>query len=263
MSNFEKHITADYLKKAAESLRDINELSYRLMGLDTALSALDVGCGPGTDVIPMAKLISEGGTVTGLDISEAMLAEASDYARAECVDSKVSLVCGSVLSLPFPDDSFDSVRAERLFQVLQPNQFPPSCVFAELYRVLKPGGHMVLIDMDWASASVDFPDLSQERKFMDIFANKCRPNGYAGRNFKRWMAEAKMTDVITHAFARIMETLDECPLGAWLADDAVKQGMATRDEADFWMNTLYARNDAGSFYACANMIVAAGCKSSA
>lgn len=262
MSDFEKNITAEYLRKIADVMKDINEFSYQLMRLDEITSVLDAGCGPGADVIPMAKLIREGGTITGVDLSESMLADARNYAKVEGVENRVSFVCASVSNLPFPDASFDSVRAERLFQVLPPEKIPPEQVFSELLRVLKPGGSMVLIDSDWASASVDFPDLDLERKFMDIFARKCRPNGYSGRQFKRWMAEAGLKDIQTRGFARIAETLDQCPLGAWLAEDAKKQGWASDEEADFWLNTLKQRDEAGSFYASANMVVTAGRKPS-
>jgi ubiquinone/menaquinone biosynthesis C-methylase UbiE len=260
MSDFEKNITADYLRKVADAMKDINEFSYELMCLEEIGSALDAGCGPGADLIPMAKRIRDGGVVTGVDLSESMLVEARKYAQAEGVEGKVSLVCASVTELPFPSSSFDSVRAERLFQVLPPEKVPPQQVFSELFRVLKPGGLMVLIDSDWASASVDFPDLDMERRFVDIFARHCRPNGYSGRHFKRWMVEAGMQEIRLRGFARIAESLDECPLGAWLAEDAVKQGLASSDEASFWLNTLKERDAAGSFYASANMIVVAGRK---
>jgi ubiquinone/menaquinone biosynthesis C-methylase UbiE len=260
MGDFEKHITADYLRKAAAALREINELSYSLMDLQHAASALDVGCGPGRDVVPMAKVIGAGGKITGLDISEEMLANALEYAKSEGVADKIEFVCGSAMNLPFADSIFDAVRAERLFQVLPQNQFPPAKVFAETVRVLKPNGMLVLIDMDWGSASVDFPDLKLERRFMEIFAQQTRPNGYAGRCFKRWMIESGFEGVTTHGFARVMENLDDCPLGAWLAEDVVMQGAATKEEAALWIDTLRERNAKGAFYACANMIVVAGRK---
>jgi len=260
MGDFDQHVTADYLRKAAAALREISELSYALLDVQHAASVLDIGCGPGLDVVPMAKMIGAGCKVTGLDISEEMLANARAYAGAEGVMDKVDLIRGSALPLPFVNACFDAVRAERLFQVLPQDQFPPARVFGEMTRVLKPGGRLVLVDMDWGSASVDFPDLGLERRFMNIFAQKCRPNGYSGRHFKRWMLEAGFADVTTQAFARVMENLNDCPLGAWLADDAVKQGAATAEEAVFWMNTLREKNAKGTFYACANMIVVAGRK---
>lgn len=260
MGDFEKHVTVDYLKKAAESLKDINSLSYSLMDLRKDSKVLDVGCGPGLDAIAIAKTIDTGGKVIGLDNSETMLVNACEYAKVEHVEDRVEFVCGSALNLPFASGSFDAVRAERLFQVLPQDSFPPANVFAEMARVLKPKGMLVLIDMDWGSASVDFPDLKLERRFIEIFAQKCRPNGYSGRCFKRWMIESGFAGVTTHVFARVMENLDDCPLGAWAAEDAVKQNMATKIEAAIWMDALREKQARGTFYACANMIVVAGRK---
>jgi ubiquinone/menaquinone biosynthesis C-methylase UbiE len=259
MGEFEKHVTADYLRKAWEALREVNELSYKLAGLPGSKTVLDVGCGPGLDAVAMAKLAIDG-HVTGIDISSDMLVEARKLAASESVASNTTFVEGSADKLPFADASFEAVRAERLFQVLPKDIFPPERIFSEMLRVLKPGGHLVLIDMDWGSASIDFPDLDMERKFVGIFARHTRPNGYSGRYFKRWMVESGLRDVETHAFARVMEHLEDCPLGAWLAEDAAKRGFATAEESRNWIETLTEKNAKGLFLATGTMMVVAGRK---
>jgi ubiquinone/menaquinone biosynthesis C-methylase UbiE len=259
MGEFEKHVTADYLRKAWEALREVNELSYKLAGLPGPKTILDVGCGPGLDSVAMAKL-AKNGRVTGIDISGDMLVEARKLAASEGAAGNTTFVEGSADKLPFDDASFDAVRAERLFQVLPKDLFPPEKVFAEMVRVLKPDGRLVLVDMDWGSASIDFPDLDMEREFVGIFARHTRPNGYSGRYFKRWMIEAGLCDVETYAFARVMEHLEDCPLGAWLADDASKRGFATVEESRRWIETLTEKDSKGLFLATGTMMVVAGRK---
>ena len=259
MGEFENHITPDYLRKEWEALREVNEPSYNLAGLPDAESVLDIGCGPGFDAVAMAKLAANG-HVTGIDISGDMLAEARKLAASEGVAGNTTFIEGSADKLPFDDASFDAVRAERLFQVLPQDLFPPEKVFAEMVRVLKPGGRLVLVDTDWGSASLDFPDLDMERKFVGIFARYTRPNGYSGRHFKRWMVEAGLVGVETHAFARVMEHLEDCPLGAWLADDAAKRGFATEEESRRWIEILTEKEAMGLFLATGTMMVVAGRK---
>jgi SAM-dependent methyltransferase len=53
---------------------------------ETARAALDVGCGPGTDAVELARRMPPGSSVEGVDVSEAMLAEARRRALAAGVD---------------------------------------------------------------------------------------------------------------------------------------------------------------------------------
>ena len=260
MSNFETNITADYLKKSASELKEINEQSYALMELENARRALDVGCGPGLDLSPIAALMPPDGKVTGLDLSVGMLAKAAEFVKNAGMSERVNLVQGSAIKLPFPDEYFDAVRAMRLYQVLPQDTCPPDRVFAEQVRVLRKGGRLVLVDMDWSTASVDFPDLALERRLVGFFAEKCRPHGYAGRKFKGWMADAGFTDIQARAYPRFMEQVDDCPLGTWLTDEAVKQGAATAQEASYWMDYLREQSARKAMYASANMLIVSGRK---
>ena len=98
---------------------------------------LDLGCGTGA---LMAQVLSEDAhrRVTGLDLSEGMLAQA----RARLGD-RVNLVQGDSEHLPFPDQSFDVVYCCDSF-----HHYPaPAAVLAEVGRVLVPGGVFLLGDI--------------------------------------------------------------------------------------------------------------------
>jgi ubiquinone/menaquinone biosynthesis C-methylase UbiE len=261
MGEFEKHVTVDYLRRAWAALREVNELSYKLMALDGAKRVADLGCGPGLDAVHIAQRMPVGGKVVGLDLSADMLEAAAALVKERGLADRVELVRDSVLKLPFADGHFDAVRAMRLFQVLPQDTCPPQVVFAEMLRVLRPGGRLVLVDMDWGTASVDFPDIDLERRMVEFFARKVRPNGYVGRQFYGWMLGAGMKDVAMQEFPRVMHSLDDCPLGQWLADEALRGKAVSEADACRWMDVLKAKEADGKLLVSANMVVAAGRKS--
>jgi len=64
-----------YLVQQAELRRDISQIAYGMMSLQSDESVLDVGCGPATELFEFEKLVGDGGRVVGIDSSEAMVSE--------------------------------------------------------------------------------------------------------------------------------------------------------------------------------------------
>jgi demethylmenaquinone methyltransferase / 2-methoxy-6-polyprenyl-1,4-benzoquinol methylase len=96
---------------------------------------LDLGCGTGR----LGVLLADRHTVTGVDVSGAMLREARHrYAR------RVSLVQGSAFRLPFADASFGG--AVSAFVLRNLGDLPVA--FGELARVVSPGGRIALVDIN-------------------------------------------------------------------------------------------------------------------
>ncbi len=94
---------------------------------------LDIACGTGTSSAGLAR---SGATVVGLDFSPRML----DLARAK--HRKVQFVQGDALALPFGDDEFDAVTISFGLR----NTEDPKLALAEMYRVLKPGGRLLICE---------------------------------------------------------------------------------------------------------------------
>ncbi|OCL08679.1 S-adenosyl-L-methionine-dependent methyltransferase [Glonium stellatum] len=110
---------------------------------------LDVGCGPGTITMGLAKYASEGTTI-GLDISPDVLQKAKTLAAAENAPTQgpgsVVFEEGNILEkLSYPDDTFDIVFSSQVFGHLPPPDLPLRAL-AELRRVLKPGGILATRD---------------------------------------------------------------------------------------------------------------------
>ncbi len=99
---------------------------------------LDIACGTGIVARTAARRLGSGGSVVGLDLSAPMLAAARSAAAAEGVT--VEWREGSALQLPLADRAFDVVFCQQGLQF-----FPDRPVaLREMYRVLAPGGRLVL-----------------------------------------------------------------------------------------------------------------------
>ena len=101
---------------------------------------LDVATGTAGVAIAIAK--RTGAQVTGIDISQAMLARGRERVRAAGLDGRISLQAGRAEQLPFPSGSFDAVSFTYLLRYVR----DPAATVAELARVLRPGGILASLD---------------------------------------------------------------------------------------------------------------------
>src|SRR5215212_11828111 len=109
------YVDTQYLRATAVLLGQIKQRSYELMHIQPGQSILDVGCGPGTDTIPLASIVGQAGQVTGVDYDPAMVTEAQASAREAGASSWVRHKQADATSLPFARGTFDACRSERLF----------------------------------------------------------------------------------------------------------------------------------------------------
>ena len=100
---------------------------------------LEVAPGPGFVAIEMAK--GRGYRVTGLDVSRTMVELARSNAAEAGVD--VAFRQGNVSTMPFADNSFDLLACSAAFK----NFSEPHRALEEMYRVLRPGGTAVILDL--------------------------------------------------------------------------------------------------------------------
>jgi len=112
------------------------ERAVALAALRPGEHLVDIACGTGIGARTAAKVLGSGGRVAALDIDAGVI-EVGRRQRAD--GAPIEYHCVSALEMPFPDGAFDVALC------LQGVQFFPDRVkgFAEMRRVLKPGGRLV------------------------------------------------------------------------------------------------------------------------
>jgi demethylmenaquinone methyltransferase/2-methoxy-6-polyprenyl-1,4-benzoquinol methylase len=115
-----------------------------LAALGPGDSALDVACGTGDLAIELARRVGTGGEVIGTDFSEQMLERARAKAPAGVVGGgDITWEWGNALELPYASGRFDAATVgfgARNFSDLERG-------LAEMARVVKPGGHVVVLEI--------------------------------------------------------------------------------------------------------------------
>jgi len=130
--------------RARQPGEDLVLLDALLAGLQAGRRVLDAGCGAG---IPVAeRIVAAGHAVTGLDLSFGQLALARDHVPA------CPTVQGDLATLPFPRATFDVVVS--FYAIIHVPREEHAEVFAELRRVLRPGG-TALLCLGWVEKAAD------------------------------------------------------------------------------------------------------------
>lgn len=117
-------------------------VARRAAGMAARGEAVDLGCGPGYLVVELTRQ-APGLHVTGVDLSDEMLAEAEHYARQHGVGETVSFRKGDVQQIPFGDGSLSLVVSTLSLH----HWGDPVAVLDEVARVLRPGGSFLIFDL--------------------------------------------------------------------------------------------------------------------
>ncbi|WP_454295490.1 methyltransferase domain-containing protein [Salana multivorans] len=218
-----------------------NSAEYLIDDLAPGLDVLDVGCGPGTITVDLARRVSPGGRAVGIDTSYEVLMKASELAAVSGIDN-VIFEPADVMALPFASNSFDIVHAHQVLQHLQ----DPVGALREMVRVLRSGGVLAVRDADYG-AMAWFPELAGLEEWRQLYDRVARASGGqpdAGRRLLAWVLaagfEAGDVDVTASTWCFADRDSREWWASTWadrvrssgVAERALALGLATREELD-------------------------------
>ena len=186
------------------------------------MKVLDVGCGPGSITIDLARLVPHG-HVTGVEYVPDPLDEARTLAAAQSV-TNVSFEIGDIHSLPFPDDSFNVVHAHQVLQHIA----DPVKALQEMRRVTKPGGIVACrasASMTWYPDSEKLDRMHELHKRMAVAKGG---NPEPGKYIHIWAEQA--------GFARMNITKSA---GSWC--------FSSDEEREYWGGSMGERARSSGF----------------
>jgi len=215
---------------------------------------LDVGCGTGEAAQAIARIVGIAGWVLGVDRHESVIAAARQ--RAAPLGLPLGFLVADSARLTFPDGAFDAVRVDRVLQRFD----DPAATLAELVRVTRPGGTVVVAANDWGMASVDAPDEALTRRLLAFHAER-QPHGWLGRQLPRHMLQAGLTGLRVDPYTiwAADPAAPDCPLSLQpLLDRALAEGSVTPAEAAGWWDALAAAGRTGHGFCAVSGFVVAG-----
>lgn len=145
---------------------------------------LDLGSGGGIDVLLSARRVAPGGTVYGVDMTDAMLDLARENQRKAGV-TNAEFLKGDIEHIPLPDASVDVVISNCVINL----SADKPAVIREAFRVLKPGGRFAVSDVVvWG----EIPDAV--RRSMELWVG-CIAGALEEQEFQRLLRATGFTDV--------------------------------------------------------------------
>ena len=174
----------DDLAHQLETLYRTGDVLRRRRLVGAALGAapgervLDVGCGPGFYIAELLEQVGATGAVVGVDASPQTLALARRRTQGQ---DNVALSQADVTALPVTDASFDRALSVQVLEYVT----DPDGALAELHRALRPGGRLVVWDVDWSTVSWHSADPDRMRRVLTVWdghlADPCLPRTLAAR----------------------------------------------------------------------------------
>lgn len=209
----------------------------RLLALRSGERVVDIGAGPG---FLAAEMVTEGARVVAVDPSASM----RELARARGVEFEV--VDGSAEALPLPDAAVDAAVATQVLEYVP----DVAGALAEIRRVLRPGGRVLLLDTDWDSVVWHSGDADRTRAVLAAWEEHLA-DPYLPRTLGAALREAGFVDVAPSVWPLFnagaeRDTFSNGLVPVIAAFVAGRKGL-TAEDAQAWVDDLAGLGEATFF----------------
>ncbi len=233
--------TMGFSEEMLESLRRFtaeSNAAYLLPFLRPGLRILDLGCGPGTISVGLAKAVAPG-ELHGVDMEESQVEKARLVAESQGLNNAFFHVADAV-DMPFEDGFFDVAHCHNVLMHIPDT----AAVLSEIKRVLKPGGIIGCREMI-VDSSFTHPDFGIIRRSWDMFGDLLvADDGHPqmGKELKNHLVDAGFANIrVTGSFdtystpsdiAFIYEFANQWFLSPEIMEAAIKYGASSRGLCD-------------------------------
>lgn len=188
----------EWLDAHFDACRPEYEAMLRSVGMEHGMRVLDAGCGSGSHLPWIADLVGPIGFIRAIDLAAAnieIVRRRVDEWRLPCpIDAQV----GSLVTIPFPDHTFDAVWCANVAQFFTDDELP--AVLREFGRVTRPGGIVAVKDVDMALMRVHPADPLLVSRLCEASVRHQPPivearGSLRGRELRRWLEQAGLQNV--------------------------------------------------------------------
>ena len=208
---------------------------------------LDVGCGTGVVARDLAQRVGHQGRVVGVDPSERLIEVAVRRMEEGGLKGRIEFQSADGAALPFPDGSFDLVVASAVFGHI-PNGME---VLAEMVRVARSGGTVVVFDHDIDTIVVSAADRDLTRRIVHAYCDRYFTSGWSGRDLYGMFRQVNLEEikVLPLIFAATQFEPYWKRMVERLSSVAVKTGVVSEQKAGAWRGDLERKGHEGQFFA--------------
>jgi arsenite methyltransferase len=217
---------------------------HQLLSLRPGERVCDVGVGPGLLSFEMAQTVGQRGHAAGIDQSEAML----EMTRARCSDlAWTDFQQADATELPFPDESFDAVVSTQVYEYVADMK----SALAEVHRVLRPGGRVLILDTDWDSVVWNTDDRARMQKVMlawDDHLHDPHLPATLGPKLTAAGFSVHLREVIPLVNSAFQTNCYSFGISAAIQGFVADRGEVSADEAAAWRDEFATLEAAGAYF---------------
>ena len=232
------YLTPDIVRQRKEVLA--------ALALQPGETVLDVGSGPGLLVADMADVVGPEGRVTGIDVSDSMLALSRRRFAESPLRERGSIVKADATQLPFETGHFDAAASTQVYEYVP----DVDRALAELYRVLRSGGRALILDTDWDSLVWSSMDSAQSRRLIEAWTKRFA-HPHLPRTLRHRLRNAGFRVLRCDVLVLLNDTYDpdtySLTNGDIMAEFVQQHGLSASDVAD-WKRSLEVLGTQGLYF---------------